>query len=271
MGIRFNVGWWHGRSWVPVAAAVVISLAAAPASGGPTASSAARAAPDLRLTAPGGGALRGGWQRWARASLMPTVGGRVTLKLMGCPALPRAAGCVYRRHPRTIYIRPGLRHPRAVLLHEMGHLFDLRVMNNGDRGSFRRIMRAPRRAWWSGRIPLAEQFAEAYSFCARYRRIVSIARYSTYHYRPSRRQHAKVCALVLAAADDRRPSAPPAQVPVVTRPDPPPPAQPPTTTVPGSGGRPQPRPTPTPTATPRPAPTLPPVPTIPPLYPGLGG
>jgi hypothetical protein len=39
-------------------------------------------------------------------------------------------------------------------------------MNNRDGGRFRRITRARTRAWWKGKIPLAEQFAEAYSFCA---------------------------------------------------------------------------------------------------------
>ena len=218
------MGRWHGRSWIPAAAAVAIALAAAPASGGP----ASRAAADLSLTGPGGRSLHGSWQRWARASLMPTVGGRITLNLRGCPALPRAAGCVYRRRPRTIYMKSGLQRPRSVLLHEFGHLYDLRVLNNRDRGRFRKIMRARKRAWWKGEIPLAEQFAEAYSFCARYDRIVSIARYSTYEYRPSRRQHSKVCRLILAAAGDRKPSAPPPQAPVVTRADPEPPPQPPT-------------------------------------------
>jgi hypothetical protein len=261
------MGRWHGRSWIPAAVvAAAIALVAAPASGGPSASSAARAAPDLSVTGPGGRGLGGSWQRWARASLMPTVRGRITLKLTGCPALPRAAGCVYRKRRRTIYLRRGLRHPRSVFLHELGHLYDLHVMNNGDRGRFRRIMRGKRRAWWSGRIPLAEQFAEAYSFCARYRRIVSIARWSTYRYRPSRRQHARVCRLIVAAAGDRAPSVPPSGAPPVTRPDPAPPSQPPPPrTVPGSGGKPQPRPTPTPTPTPRPSPTPPPVPTIFPL------
>ncbi len=250
-----------------VAAAIAVALVAAPASGGPGAS---RAASDLNVTGPGGRGLSGSWQRWARASLMPTVAGRITLKLTGCPALPRAAGCVYRKRPRTIYMRRGLRHPRSILLHELGHLYDLNVLNNGDRGRFRRIMRGKRRAWWKGRIPLAEQFAEAYSFCARYSRIVSISRYSTYEYRPTRKQHSKVCGLIVRAAGDRAPSVPPSGAPPVTRPDPPPPAQPPPpSTIPGSGGKPQPRPTPTPTPrpspTPRPAPTPPPVPTIFPL------
>ena len=179
-----------------------------------------------------------------------------------CPALPRAAGCVYRRRPRTIYIRPGVRSPRSVLLHELGHLFDLRVMNNGDRGRFRRIMRATRRKWWAGRIPLAEQFAEAYSFCARYRRIVAIGRYATYDYGPSRRQHRSVCALIVAAARDAAPAVPAPQAPPVTRADPVPPPQAPPGSVPGGTAKPKPKPTPTPTPTPRPAPTIPPVPTI---------
>ena len=45
----------------------------------------------------------------------------------------------------------------------------------------------------------------------RYSRIVSIARYSNYHYRPTRRQHAKICALIVkAAGDGNRPAAGPA-------------------------------------------------------------
>ena len=97
-----------------------------------------------------------------------------------------AAGCVYTRRPRTVYLRPGLRDPRGVLLHELGHVYDLKVMNNRDRGVFRRIMRRGSAKWWRGAEPLAEQFAEAYSWCARYARIVSIARYSSYDYRPDR-------------------------------------------------------------------------------------
>jgi hypothetical protein len=47
-----------------------------------------------------------------------------------------------------------------------GHLFDLRVMNNGDRRRFRMVLGARKRRWWAGKIPLAGQFAEGYSFCA---------------------------------------------------------------------------------------------------------
>jgi hypothetical protein len=221
---------------------------------------------DLRLVTPRGRSMPPPWQRWAEASLMPTVRGRVTVRLTGCPALPRAAGCIYNRRPRVIYIRRGVSRARSVLLHELGHLFDLRVMNNGDRGRFRRIFRQPRRrAWWKGGIPLAEQFAEAYSFCARCRRIVSIARFATYDYRPSRRQHEAVCKLIRDAAGDRAPSTPPADAPPVTRSDPVPPPQPPSSpgTVP-NGPVPSPTPQTKPTPTPAPVP-IPPLPTPPPL------
>ncbi len=69
--------------------AVIVALVAAGA--GPK----ARASAKLTMSAPGGRSLPGSWQRWARASLVPTVDGHVTVRLQRCPALPRAAGCVY--------------------------------------------------------------------------------------------------------------------------------------------------------------------------------
>ncbi len=71
------------------------------------------------------------------------------------------------------------------MLHELGHVYDLTVMSNRDRGAFRRIMRRPHAQWWKGKIPLAEWFAEAYSWCARYSRIVSVDRYAIYSYDPT--------------------------------------------------------------------------------------
>ena len=252
------------RRWIWAAGAIAAATAAL-LGGGATAKPG-----DLRLVTPSGRSLPQPWQRWAQASLVPTVRGRVTVRLTGCPALPRAAGCVYNRRPRVIYIKRGVSRAHSVLLHELGHLFDLRVMNNGDRGRFRRIFRQPRRrAWWKGSIPLAEQFAEAYSFCARYRRIVSITRYASYRYRPSSRQHEAVCRLIRNAARDRTPFTPPADAPPVTRSDPVPPPQPPSSpgTVPdGPAASPTPKPKPTPTATPTPEPVpIPPLPTPPPL------
>ena len=65
----------------------------------------------VRLLAASGNRLTGQWQAWANASLVPTVAGQVTIKLTGCPGLPKAAGCVYTAQPRVIYIKRGLSAP----------------------------------------------------------------------------------------------------------------------------------------------------------------
>src|SRR4051812_36386216 len=189
----------------------------------------------VRLFSPAGRRLPGRWQAWANASLVPTVRGPVTLKLSGCPKLPKVAGCVYTARPRVVYLKRGLRNPRGVLLHELGHVYDLAVMSDADRERFRKIMGQPvSRKWWTGATPLAEWFAEGYSWCARYSHIVSIERYAIYHYRPSGFQHRRVCALITAAARDRTPPAPPNAPPVVSGdPAPPPPPSMSPGTVPG--------------------------------------
>jgi hypothetical protein len=249
---------------------VVTAGALAAGEGAARTSSAKAAKGAVKLVTPRGRPLPGPWQGWARKALVPTVTGRVRVRVQRCPALPRAAGCVYTRRPRTVFVRPGLRDPRGVLLHELGHVYDLTVLNNRDRGAFRRIIRRRAAKWWRGAHPLAEQFAEAYSWCARYARIVSIAKYSSYDYRPTSRQHRRICRLVRAAARDRRAARKPPQVPVVTRPHAPPP--PPPSDAPGVvPGDPEKdpgaaKPTPTPTPTPRPVVPLPtPTGTPPPL------
>ena len=228
----------------------------------------------VKLVTPKGRALRGPWQRFADRALVPTVHGRVRVRVQRCPARPASAGCVYTKRPRTLFVRPALRDPRGVLLHELGHVFDLTVMNNRDRGAFRRIMGRRAAKWWRGPEPLAEQFAEAYSWCARYARIVSIARYSSYEYRPTARQHKRICKLVRSAAGDRRAAVKPPATPEVTRPYAPPPPPPSSApgTVPGDpqrdpGAKPTPTPTPRPVPVPIPTPTgtAPPLPTPPPL------
>ena len=189
----------------------------------------------VRLVGAGGGSVQGQWQSWANASRVPTVTGAVTLRLSGCPGLPKAAGCVYTRQPRVVYLKPELTHPRAVMLHELGHVYDLTVFSNSDRGKFRRIMKATHTRWWLGKRPLAEWFAEAYSWCARYSKIVSVEKYAIYEYDPTPNQHRDTCALIKHAARDHIAPDPPTSAPIVTG-DPAPPAAPPsdTTIVPGS-------------------------------------
>jgi hypothetical protein len=213
----------------------------------------------VRLVSSSGKRLSGQWQSWANASLIPTVKGRVMVKLSGCPGLPKAAGCVYTKQPRVIYLKQGLTHPRGVMLHELGHVYDLTVLSNRDRGAFRKLMRRPHAPWWTGKVPLAEWFAEAYAWCARYSKIVSVEEYAIYDYDPTPAQHRSTCSMIKRAArDDTPPSAPP-RPPVVTG-DPATPAAPPVTSVivpgdpvrdPGPTVLESPLMTATPTATPR--------------------
>jgi hypothetical protein len=163
-------------------AAIVVIAGLLAGSGSPFSSPPASGKPmaargGVRLAVSSGRLIHGRWQAWANASLVPTVRGRVTLRLTGCPGLPRAAGCVRR----------AARDPQAVLLHELGHVYDLAVLSDSDRASVRAIFGVPAgRKWWSGSTPLAEWFAEGYSWCARQARIASLRGDALYRYDPSR-------------------------------------------------------------------------------------
>jgi len=174
----------------------------------------------VRLAAPNGGLLSGQWQSWADSALVPTVSGTVVLRTISCPGLPKMAGCVYTAQPRVIYVKPEIKQPRAVMLHELGHVYDLTVFSNTDRGRFRRIMKRPHTRWWSGKRPLAEWFAEAYAWCGRLARISSVKEAAIYAYNPTPTQHRQTCTLIKAAARDRTPPAPPPDAPPVVTGDP---------------------------------------------------
>jgi hypothetical protein len=232
-----------------VAAAVVLVGLCAPASAPAARGGVLAARGAVRLVAPRGQRLPARWQAWAAASLVPTVRGRVTVRLTGCPHVPRAAGCVYTKQPRVIYLAPRLASARGVLLHELGHVFDLAVLNDRDRARFRTIMQRPAWQWWTGTTPLAEWFAEGYSWCARYAPTAVAASDALYRYRPTTTQYHRVCALIRSAAAHNRTPAP-AQAPPVITGDPAPPAPPPAD---------EPEATPAPVATDSPITPIPPI------------
>jgi hypothetical protein len=177
---------------------------------------------------------------------------------------------VYTKRPRVVYLKRGLA-GQHVLLHELGHVFDLNVMTDTDRARFRAIMHRPAWQWWAGRTPLAEWFAEGYSWCARYRRVVSVTRYALYGYHPTSTQYGRVCALIRSAAAHNRSAPRPPKAPPVVTGDPAPPSPPPAsetlpgapaahpsvtaTAVPLPTASPQTVATAVPTRTPRPSPT----------------
>ena len=240
------------RRWRLAGAALIAGMLAAgmppgaPADSGPTESARSKTV----LTARSGRALPARWQRWVRRSLMPVVNGRVKVGMSGCPAHPRAIGCVYSTRLTTIYLDVRRASLPATLYHELGHLFDWRVLNNRERRRFRRLVGMSGRGWFGGKTPPAERFAEAYSFCARYRRIRSIRAYTTYDYDPSPSEHRAACALIKRAAEPEGRRAEPAPNPpsTISEPNPPPQQPPEGETEPDS-----------------PLPDLPPVPPLPPL------
>jgi hypothetical protein len=180
------------------------------------------------LVARSGRPMPARWQRWVKRSLVPVVDGRVKVSLSGCPAHPSAVGCVYSTRLSTVYIDRRRAVLPATLYHELGHLFDWRVLNNRERRRFKKLIGKSRQGWFKGRPQPAEQFAEAYSFCARYRRIRSVRAYATYGYDPSPRAHRAICTLIRNAAKPRgrRSQAPPNPPPTISDPNPPPPQPP---------------------------------------------
>jgi hypothetical protein len=190
--------------------------------------SGAAASADTTLVNREGRALPQRWQSWIHKSLVPIVPGRVKVSLRGCPAHPNAVGCVYSDRLSAVYLDRRRAVLPSTLYHELGHLYDWRVLSNRDRRRFKRLVGKPRQGWFKGRAQPAELFAEAYSFCARYRRIKSVRTYATYGYDPTPSQHRAACRLIVAAAQPRSaPAQPPPNPPLAVADRQPPPPQPP--------------------------------------------
>ena len=162
--------------------------------------------------------LAGPYRAWVRQSKVPTVRGRVKVILSGCPGRPRLTGCVYSNRPKRLYLRRGVRRARTILYHELGHLFDLRVMSRRDRRDFKRLIGKPRSAWYRGTNPPSEQFAEAYALCARRRALRARARLY-YGYSATPRRHRAACSIMRRTLQpDAPPPAPPPNPPPVFEP-----------------------------------------------------
>jgi hypothetical protein len=157
---------------------------------------------------------------------VPLVGGRVQIRRQSCPGHPSLAACVFSRRPWILYLKPGLKEPRRLVYHELGHVFDLRVLNRRERGIFKRIMGIRLRGWFRGGLPPAEWFADGYAGCALRRQLRRRARPTAYGYSPTTSQHARVCQLIRDAASPQgRPPQPPSNPPPVVDSKPPPPEQ----------------------------------------------
>jgi hypothetical protein len=171
-----------------------------------------------------GRAIRGSIHSWIHQAKVPLVHGRVRIRRRSCPGHPSLAACVFSLRPRTLFLKPGRREPKRLLYHELGHVFDLRVLNRRERGVFKRIIEIRRRGWFRGGLPPAEWFADGYASCAVRQRLRRRARPTPYGYTPTRRQHIRVCRLIArAAAPSGRPPQAPQNPPPVIEVKPPPP------------------------------------------------
>jgi hypothetical protein len=177
--------------------------------------------------------IRGKLHLWLHQAKVPLVRGRVQVRRVPCPLSPRLAGCVLFARPRTMYLSPNLYELRRIFYHELGHVFDLRVLNMRERRHFKRIVGIHRRGWFRGGLPPAEWFADGYASCAVRLRLRRRVRPTPYGYAATRGQHARVCRLIRAAAKPRgRPPQRPKNPPRVVEVEPPPPQE----TQPSQGG-----------------------------------
>ena len=150
----------------------------------------------LRLVSPTGDPAIARYQRWVDAAAVPTPRGSLYVVLAACP-VPVSDGCITHDVVPTIYLGPMVR-DRATLLHEVGHAFDAADMTDADRAAFSAIFRDPR-SWGAAPNAPKEQFAEAYSLCARHP-VLRTAYTAAYGYRVTPAQQRRVCALIRRAA-----------------------------------------------------------------------
>lgn len=167
--------------------------------------------------------IGGEMHRWLHNAKVPLVGGRIVIVRSACPSRPLFSACVHARRPRRIYIRRDVRNVRKVLFHELGHTFDLLVMNNADRRAFKKALGIQRRGWYGGLIPPGEWFADAYALCAVRKKITRRPGITHYGYRPSSKRHVRACRVIKRAAASRgKPPQEPKNPPPVIDSKPPP-------------------------------------------------
>jgi hypothetical protein len=134
------------------------------------------------------------YQSWVDRAKVPTPPGVVTLRLEGCDGL---AGCAPEGQEVVAVAREWM--SPQVLLHELGHVFD-DAMPAWARPRFEALV-GKHGPWASaaGSGPPNEQFAEAYSLCARRTRIRE-RYYGSYDFSVTPGQHRRICALIRAAS-----------------------------------------------------------------------
>jgi hypothetical protein len=138
------------------------------------------------------------FQRWADRAKVPTAPAAAVIRVGLCPGLESVGGCYrYDAEGDSVYLRDPTvpLAGRFEFFHELGHMYDDRVLTDQDRATFLRTMGYGSQ-WWTKTDPPAERFADAYALCAMWRRPTSFIIGGDYGYRPTPRQYRRVCALI---------------------------------------------------------------------------
>jgi hypothetical protein len=178
-----------GRHTLLAVAAIVVATALAPSS----------AFAGVRLARADGTPVPQRYQRWVDRTAIPAPDRTVTLHIAACPGGPAWAGGCAIPQVHEVYMLPHAAGPH-VLFHELGHVFDATELTTARRGGFQRIVGRP--GPWHGAPasdPPVEQFAEAYSLCAR-RPTIGEREFGMYGYSPTPAMHRRVCALIARAS-----------------------------------------------------------------------
>jgi hypothetical protein len=143
-----------------------------------------------------GAPLGGRWQAMVAAAKVPTAPGTVIVDLHACPGT-EYDGC----WDTTVLHLPTARgvDTRWTLMHELGHVFDDRVLTPADRAAFKRAIRYPA-SWTTGAEPAGERFAEAYAGCAFYARAPYGGLQGEYGYEAGPATFRRVCDIIRRAA-----------------------------------------------------------------------
>lgn len=145
------------------------------------------------------GSLAGYMTKVAKNSRMPQPTGTIQVTHGQCPGFRDAEGCTDGDHT-------WLPHPaRFAALHELGHVYDDRMLQPDDRLAL--IDAMGKRRW------MPEQFADAYALCGMWKRLVyqvGAVTYSrsvvAYGWQPSQSRHRRVCAAISRTVKHHGPS-----------------------------------------------------------------
>jgi hypothetical protein len=152
------------------------------------------------ITGAGGSVLPTRYAAWVASSSAPLPRGPIEVRLQECPSGARwFAGCAFVDRGR-VYLGKEARYVDR-FFHELGHIFDDRTLTDALRARFAALVGRPGEWGWTATSsnPPIEQFAEAYSMCARHRQIKAVA-YGMYNYTPTPAVHRRACAIIRQAA-----------------------------------------------------------------------